>query len=265
MSLAIKFGNVNDSNSISGFIYFDAVTDYSRSYGGKVTSHPIDAGASVSDHFVSDNPRFRVNAVVSGVDLSAIPSKILIDNEAPLNTNLQPNSISVNNFYSNLTSILPASVLQFIESNQFTIDGGGGLRKNYKKEVSFLIENLIKGLYYNENRKKWENRMTPITLYEMEGETFTDAYNNLILINANFSEGVDNWDALNADFQFEQVRFVTLEKVDAPKTSKKGASTTKEKGKVVTKPEPVPETQQPKKPTPTVLGQVDKVIKGVTK
>lgn len=262
MSLALKFGNINDPNSISGFVYFDAVTDYNRRYSGKTTDHPIDAGASITDHFVSNNPRFRINAVISSVDLSPISGKLFIDNESPLNTNSYPDPVTVNNFFSNLTSVLPASVLQFVENGQFIISGGGSLRKNYKKEVSFLLENIIRGLYYNEQRKKWENRMTPITLYELEGETFSDAYTDLILVDISVTESVDNWDALNISLELEQVMFVSLESVEAPQASKK----TVNKGKVINKPQPVPTTEEvrkPDQPRPTVIDKLKKVKEGI--
>lgn len=262
MSLAIKFGDSRDLNSLTGFIYFDAVQSYQKSFSGKLTSHPIDAGASISDHFYSDNPQFNLSAVVSGIDISNIPQKIIIDNETPLNVNIQPDAVSVNNFYSNLTQILPDSVLQFMSTNNFSITGGNQPRKDYKRDIQFLLETLMSGLYFNETRKRWENRVTPVTLFELDGSVFSHSYSDLVMTSMEISEGIDDWTSLNLDMKFEKARFVTLEKVDAPKTTKKGTKTTQNKGKVTTSPEPVPTgPTAPNKPRPTVLGKISEAVK----
>jgi len=259
MSLAIKFGDVNNPSTVSGFIYLDAVTQYNKSFTGRVTSHPLDAGAKVSDHFISDNPKFSIQGVISGIDFSPLSANLRIDGETPLNVNYEVESVSVNNLHSDLQRILPSSILQFATTQPFTITGGG-TRKNYKKEISSLLERLMRGLVYNEGDKRFENVMTPITMYELEGSILTDSYSDLILTSFSYVEEVDNWDALNFQMEFEQVMFVELKNVDAPKTSKRGAQTSTKKGKVTTtakKVEPV-DIKKPDTPRMTAVGSLNK-------
>ena len=105
MSLALKFGDLQAGGSdIKGIIYFDAVTVYTKDYSGKVTSHPIEAGASISDHFVSDNPKFKISGVLSHVDWSPVPEKIsggALDGEVT-NLNIEPEAVQTSNLGSGL-------------------------------------------------------------------------------------------------------------------------------------------------------------------
>ena len=46
-------------------IVFDSVTSFSETYGGSVTSHPVENGVKISDHSIIENPKFRISGVVS--------------------------------------------------------------------------------------------------------------------------------------------------------------------------------------------------------
>lgn len=253
MSLAIKFGDSQDKNAVSGVIYFDAVTEYSKDYSGRVTEHPIEAGASISDHYISANPKFRISGVISSVDFSAIPSILVLDDEQVLNSNPPPMPVSVLDLGS-LAQFLPGVVSQFIPSVTPTILVDPTSRVNYKMALEMLLETLLSGLYYNEDRKRWENRMTPTTLFEMEGINPTRPIRDLIITNFSSKEGPESGDALIIDLSLEQVKFVTLEKVDAPKTQKKTAdsrATTEKQNKgnaTTTTDTPLPEDVDPSVP-----------------
>lgn len=238
MSLAIKFGDSQDANAVSGVIYFDAVTEYSKDYGGRVTEHPIEAGASVSDHFISANPKFRISGIISSVDFSSIPSSLMLDGEPVLNNGSTPTSVSVVDL-GGLTQYLPGVVTQFLPSIPPTIVVDPSGRTNYKMSVEILLEKLLSGLYYNEERKRFENRMTPTTLFEMQGNTPTRPIQDLIITRFSSKEDADSGDALMIELALEQVRFVTLEKVDAPKAQKgsptaRATSEKKNKGNATT-------------------------------
>ena len=43
MSLAVRWGDPNNPEEPSGYIYLDAVTNYSQDYRGQVTKHPVDS------------------------------------------------------------------------------------------------------------------------------------------------------------------------------------------------------------------------------
>jgi hypothetical protein len=259
MSTAIRFGNPQDLASLSGFIYLDATTEYSKQYSGRVTKHPIDSGGTITDHFISENPRFSVSGVISSIDFSPIPSQMLLEGDGPININDTPDAVTVNNFYAGLLELLPSTILQFAEAPKFYVEGGGTTRKNYKQEVTKLLTDIMTGVYYNQARTRWENRMVPAKLYEMEGTVFANSIDNLILTGLEISEAVDDWDALTLRMEFEKVTFVTLEKVDAPKTKKKGAQPSKNKGKVTATPSTTA-AKKPDAPTPTALGKFGKVF-----
>lgn len=241
MSLAIKFGDVSDPSSISGAIYFNAVTEFNRKYAGRVTEHPIEAGASISDHFISSNPRIHIRGVISAMDFSPLPSVIHLDNEPVKNNAQQPSPVSVGGFGSKLRQSLPDVIGQFLPEVSPQINMDRGERENFGPEFEKLFKDLINGLYFNQNRGKWENRMTPSTLYEIEGLGAIPYMDNLIVTNFSVEEDAETGDALHFVMDLEQVQFVTLESAEAPKPEKntktqRQTEPTKDKGTVSSTP-----------------------------
>lgn len=46
-------------------IVFDSIASFSDTYKGNVSSHPIEDGAKISDHVITENPVININGVVS--------------------------------------------------------------------------------------------------------------------------------------------------------------------------------------------------------
>ena len=224
MSLAIKFGDDTDETSISGAIYFDVVTNYTKNYTGKVTEHPIEAGASVSDHYISNNPRYSVSGVISHVDFSTIPSILLLDGQNVINNEMPPQPIIISDALAGLEKIIPGVISQFMTLQKPSVTSPSAPRSNKRGEIEKPLKDLMNGLFYNEKRQRWENRMTPITLFELNGLMVENPINNLICTSIQIKEDDTTGDALFFDMQFEQVRFVTLVKVEAPKPQPKTAT-----------------------------------------
>lgn len=220
MSIAVKFGDLLNPDQLSGFIYLDAVTNYSKSFGGRITEHPVETGVSISDHFVSENPKFRVNGVISGVDLSPIPSTFFLDDQNPLNANPPAPPITISDSGSSLKKFLPDVVTQFLPKTSLTVSGDV-IRQDHRQEVETLLETIMNGLYYNEHRKRQENRMTLSTIYEMDGNSISKSYTNCVLTSYDVREDVGSGDALFLELSFEQVRFATSDVAEAPKPLKK--------------------------------------------
>lgn len=235
MSLAIKFGNTSDTSSISGFIYFDAVTDYSRVLSGKTTNHPIDAGANITDHFVSENRKFSIKGVITGADISGTSISVSIDNQTPLNANVKPNAVTVSDQGSDLLSFLPASISQFLGTTTQTVVVDERSRVDYKAQVWNIIDSLMTALVYDAPSKRLKNQMSVITLYELEGNKLEKKYDNLIMTNFQVEEDADSGDGMFFTMNLESVNFVTLEKVNLPKdvadALKKAAAPTAKKAK----------------------------------
>lgn len=220
MSLAIKFGDVADPSSISGAVFFNVVTEFNRKYDGKVTEHPIEAGAHISDHFISSNPKISIRGVISSVDFSPLPSIITLDGDPVKNNKPAPSPVSVGGLGGTLRQMLPDVVSQFLPQLSPTVTMDQGDNQNYGPEFEKLFKDLINGLYYNQDRGKWENRMTPAILYEINGINATPYMEDLIVTNFDVEEDSETGDVLSFSMTLEQVRFVTLESAEAPKPDK---------------------------------------------
>jgi hypothetical protein len=217
MSLAIKFGDNNDPDQLSGFIYFDVVTKYSKQLSGKVTAHPLDAGANITDHYISENPKYNLVGVISSADISGIPSRISVDGESPLNVNPQSGAVIVNDSFFGVLSFIPDSGSQFMPSRPESVSIDSTQRTDYKDQINTLIAKLMTGLVYNEQEKKLRNRMTLITLYEFVDDILTIESEDLVMTGCSFEEDPDTGTGLFVTMSLEQVSFVTLEKTELPK------------------------------------------------
>lgn len=258
MSLALKFGDVADPEALSGVIYFDAVTSYSRDFSGRVTSHPIEAGASITDHFISNNPVINFSCVVSNVDLTAMAGQVQIEGIAPMNASGQPTAVSISNVGGLLKEITPGVISQFFPKVLPTIVLDTNSKEDFGPAISKFLEEILTGLQFNDERKRWENRMVTATLYEIENGFPINPTENLVLTKFSKREDENTGDAFVADLTFEKVNFVTLEVAEAPKTQKgsktsKKAGDTKNKGTVNSNPAP-PEPEEDERLT--VSGQV---------
>src|SRR5690606_29729368 len=112
MSLAIKFGDSTDQTSLSGAIYFDVVTQYNKNLGGRVTEHPIEAGASITDHYIFKNPVYSISGVISHIDFSPIASLLDLDGDPVMNNQTPPQPLVVNDLGAGLERFIPGVVGQ---------------------------------------------------------------------------------------------------------------------------------------------------------
>lgn len=223
MTIALKIGN--EDSEVRGFIYLDAVTSYSRSLTGKVTSFPVDSGANISDHFIANNQKFTLDGVVSGVDITGLSDKVNINGEKPLNAREQPRTIGIDAGSNGLLKFLPSAVQQFISSPSPKVTVYGQVNTS-APAVEALFETLMTGVYYNAVDKRWRNKMTLTTLYEMSGSNFINAHTDLVITDVTKQETVEGGEALHLSISFEKVRLVTLDKTDMPKNA---ASSVKKK------------------------------------
>ena len=234
MSLAIRWGEREDPNG--GFIYFDAVKSYSQDYSGKVTQHPIDSGASITDHFVKNNSRFTVSAVITGVDIST--GTYLIQDLAglsPYNSNEAPNAVSVNSTDNSvLSKLIPNSIGQFLSDSTPDVIMDGS-RADLLDTIRDAMIGLTSGTILNEQTGQFDSNIQLVRLYEYRGTLINRILNNLVITNIRFNEDANTGYALYCDITFEQVTFAFLKKTDIPKDVqqpvKKKASTKKSIGK----------------------------------
>lgn len=259
MTLAIKFGDSNDPNSVSGVVYFDAVTKYDKIYGGKTAKHPIEAGAHITDHYYSENPQYRIQGVVSEVDFSPIPTLTAFDGEAPLNASTPPSPVTVGGGSGSWRSLIPDVVSQFLGIDYPSVDGDRVERVNFSIPIEDYFKEILHGLYFNEERGKLENRATLVTLFEMGGNSVIPerTIENLVVTGFKVSEDEETGTALFFDMQLEEIRFATSEQADAPAPNtaeSRGTQGTKDIGNVPA------EKQNPDSDVPilTASGQAEK-------
>lgn len=216
MTIALKIGN--EDSQVQGFIYLDAVTRYDKDLSGKVTSFPVDSGANISDHFIANNPKFTLEGIVSDVDITGGSALVSLNGEKPLNSRNSPTSTQISP-QQNALQFLPSSVKQFFERSSSAVAVDAFTQTNIPI-VEMLFEELLRGTYYNSADNRWRHKMTPTTLYEMDGANFSNAKTDLIITNVSFSEDPDSGDALRISLTLEKVRFVTLEMEEVGKNAK---------------------------------------------
>lgn len=234
MSLGLRWGENNAEDG--GFIYFDAVTIYTQNYTGQVTKHPVDAGASITDHFIKDNPTFTISAVITGVDISTGTYLIQdLEGNSPYNSNLPTSPVSVNSTDSSvLTKFIPDSIGQFLADPlpEVTMDD---VRTEMLDQIRDLLINLISGTKFNEATGQFDSNIQLVRLFEFDDILLKRILNNLVLTSVRFNEDANSGYALYCDLTFEQVTFAYLKKVEIPKevqqTLVKKASPKKSLGK----------------------------------
>lgn len=262
MSLALKFGDVADPAALSGVIYFDAVTSYSRDFSGRVTSHPIEAGASITDHFISNNPVINISCIISSVDLTSLGTRIQIDGQTPMNASRQPIPVSIASLGGLIREMTPGVISQFFPKLLPTVNMDQNSKEDFGPAISKFLEEILSGLQFNAERKRWENRMVTATLYELENGFPTNPLDDLVVTKFVKREDENTGDAFIADLTLERVNFVTLEVAEAPKVEKgtptaRKTGDTKNKGTVSSNPSPAPAKERERI---TVAGQAGKVL-----
>lgn len=218
MTIALKIGS--EDSQVQGFIYLDAVTRYSHSLSGKVTSFPVDSGANISDHFIVNNPKFTLEGVVSDVDVTGMSDKVKVDDRKPVNSKQQPQTPSIA-AQSTALQYLPSAVKQFLSRGTPVVSADLAGQTTIPA-VEMLFTELMRGTYYNSADNKWRNKMTPTVLYEMNGTAFANAHTDLVITDVSFDEDADSGDALRMSISLEKVRFVVIEQTDMPKLAKSG-------------------------------------------
>tara|TARA_Y100000114_G_C11764120_1_gene332381 strand:- start:57945 stop:58751 length:807 start_codon:yes stop_codon:yes gene_type:complete len=216
MSLALKWGDNNTEDG--GFIFFDAITAYSQNYSGQVTKHPIDAGASVVDHYVKNNPVFTLSAVITGVDVST-GSYLIQDTEGntPVNTRPAPSAVSVNSTNDSILSqYLPSSIGQFLpfSTPNVVMDEA---REELIDQIRDALIDLTSGSRFNEQTDQVESNIQLVKLFEYKETFLNRVVNNLVITNIKFNEVADTGYALYCDITFEQVMFASLRLEEIPK------------------------------------------------
>lgn len=211
-----------------GFLYFDAVLNWNRSFTGSVTKHAIDGGGNITDFYISNNPTFTLSAVISAEDISTT-SDLLADTDGnePFNTAMPPKAVVVGStdqsllmkYIPNVIGQLLPDTLPDVIMDDFKGDSVFGASL---EDIQDILINLQSGEGYNQTTGQFEAVIRPVNLYETDGfltlvkKLPADNTKALVITSLNFREDQDSGYALYCDMTFELVRFANLKKVAIP-------------------------------------------------
>lgn len=201
MSLGIKFGDISDPNSTSGFVYMDAVTQYTRDFKGQVTSHPIGSGGKISDHFIRDNPVYSFTAVISGADIS-IGREFIRDEsgDTPMNVFNDIDEVKIKGNENNLLSLVPDSISQYFVDAESSVYVSSNRRRDTLKSVRNVMETLFD-----------KDGLSLITMYEYKNNTMDKIIDPLVMTSLSFTESPESGLALYINVTLEKITFTKLD------------------------------------------------------
>ena len=245
MSLVLRIGEPEGSpdNSIAALVYINAVTNYTKDYRGSVSKHPLDSGVSISDHFISENPIYNIQGVITAADISGTSSLLDIEGQQVFNQQFAPTPISVAS--GGLSKFIPDVVGQFFSlSGAEVIGPTDSVASDMNDWFEGIIDSLMTRISFNQKTNTYRNLVVPCALYEMEGTDIKRKVDSLIITSFIKEENPDTGNGLHFKMVLEQVRFVEVRKEALPQdvadSMKKKSATTENKGKADSKTKPVP-------------------------
>lgn len=241
MSIAIRVGNSEDKEVLSGLFYINATERYEITYQNRVTKHPLDSGASIGDHVVMENPVFTIQGVISGVDVDLTYSQVYeetFDGDKPMNRRKRIPLTDITKDENKFAKFIPDIVGQFLKSGGYNIQfiGSDEDADTLQRSVLDLVINTMTKITYNKARNRYFNSVVPVTLYELgEKKDLVKAHKDLVITSFNIKEDAESGAALFFNMTLEQFRSVGVELVaysSVDESVKNSASTKKSKGSV---------------------------------
>lgn len=210
MTLALQWGYDRTAIPLpksQGFIYFDAVTVFTRSYTGSVTKHPIDGGGLITDHFTKENPVITLSAVISAVDISAKQIGVEdYEGNTPTNTRFVQEPVKISGTDNKFYKLIPATVGQFFKPKNPDI-----VLAPQTVDTIEQIKDLLISLF--------EDRVELVKLFEYDnGNLRKKPIDNLVLTSFSIKEDANTGNALECDITLEQVSFATSKKTQVPQS-----------------------------------------------
>ena len=257
MSLAIRIGSKNEVVAeenggeqplLSGMFYINAVERYEKNYSNQITKHPLDSGASISDHVIMDNPVFTIQGVISGVDIDTnfgLRSGVVgggedsQTSESPINVRKSEISTTITKEDGGrFAKYIPDIVGQFLKNGGYTVtfnNTGGETPESLQEQVKTLIVDTMTRVTYNREKNRYFNNLYPVSLYEIDfNGVYKAPIENLSITSFVIKEDPDSGTALFFTMVLEQFRTVGLEFIDVPVEAavSKSSKKTKDKGSV---------------------------------
>lgn len=217
MSIAIRIGQSGQKSS--ALFYLNTTTRYQTNYRSQTSKYPLDAGVSITDHVVNENPVIQVSGIISPADISIRTSNLTVQGEIPMNNNrfFSDNAnTQIETLLAGLKNYLPDVATQFLSSTTPTLQGGQE-PDDRTSDILDKVKDLFTRLTYNRRNQSYNNSVVLCTLFELSNTGLRKDVKNLVLTEFTGRYEPDHGDALLVDMTFEQVRFVNLQQTTVPR------------------------------------------------
>lgn len=231
--ILLRIGDASEDNVLFGI---SATESFRRSLKSEVAKHPLDSGASITDHVSNSNAMFEIRGVLSSCDTSFIKHLVRFEYpdsdelEVPYNFNIEerPKFETEDEKGGFLKSLIPDVIGQFLNDGmevEFNPDGVVDYT-DYAELIYDRIEKYVTQLVYDVELSKYSNSIRKVTLYEMQEQYVKRVYEDLVITSFNREDTPDNGEGVYFNMTLEQVRTPVLVEVEvdipqAKKTVKK--------------------------------------------
>lgn len=218
MTIAIRRSN-------GDILYFDAIEGFGEQYQGQTSKHPLGSGAFVTDHYVIENPRFSLKAVLSDADFNYNRPQLTSDDSAYegwqsvtakqyVNNTPTNSPVSINSNVNVFKSFLPESISQFTATSipEVVVTEQPKVRSAQAIKIQMIAMQEQKEVF---------------ALVDFNDNLIRKSYPNCIFTALSFNEDPETGDALFPVMEIEQVTFAQVKNIKVKiKTTNKGRQQT---------------------------------------
>lgn len=179
-------------------IWFDAITNFSRSFSGSVSKHPIESGSSITDHTTEENIILNLSGVISNSDfhfnrtnLSAEQKQFFNTQGGFYGTSPVAQEPIIGRTGDSFLSRLPESISQYGSTPLPSVEVIPQRSTNFV----FTMETMLRDM--QRNRELFE-------LLDLDRRIYT----NCIMTSLDFTEDPESGDALYPVIVIEVIKFV---------------------------------------------------------
>ena len=144
-------------------VWIDVVESYSRDYSGQVTSHPVEDGSFITDHYIKNNLKIQISGLFSDADFNTRRPSVAgasLKNNQPVNASGNNQAVIITESSVNpLTKFLPENLLSLFNKGEIPILEVRGNKKKFNLLIEqWLLDIRDRGesfslLVYDENSK----------------------------------------------------------------------------------------------------------------
>lgn len=206
-------------------LWFDAVEGFGEQYQGQTSKHPLGSGAFVTDHYVIENPRFSLKAVLSDADFNFNRPQLATNaaeyegyesvsaNKQYVNNTPVNSPVSINSSKNTFKSFLPESVSQFTNTSipEVVVTEQPKVRSAQAIKIQMIA---------------MQEQKEEFALVDFDDGLIRKNWPNCVFTALSFNEDAETGDALFPIMEIEQVTFAEVKNIRV-----KIKSTTANKGR----------------------------------